>query len=384
MPPHHQQLPTSPPPSTTIEQQFLPVAFHHEQPTSSFLLPFAPSLYLASLPTCRLASTITTFGPLLLPPLPGNQQQQQQTSSFTSNSPPTATPHLASPPPAESPTLRPPSPPSPAPPPSPPEPPPPPSAITSHEESSPSRGTTHYPAQCHIYPKVQQVVKQQKDAVKETIKKKILEEPVMNENIEDPDGQGLTRFFSNACYSCGEEEHYSQDCTKKSQEYLGYFPSEEVEFDPLEMKELAKIKESRKKKKYPRKNQISADIDLSHECTITKETYTFLRVPIYWHLEMTTLYESFLKGPETIMTLTSEHDYPKILKDMMKHIYLEGDAVYKGYPFMENGVELWMEVMEANERLPTETKGKTKEKSQAWDEVQSVLNKEEVEEVDFL
>ena len=56
---------------------------------------------------------------------------------------------------------------------------------------------------------------------------------------------------------------------------------------------------------------------------------------------MITLYESFLKDPETIMTLTSDHDYPKILKDMMKHIHLEGDAVYKGYPFMESGVELW-------------------------------------------
>ncbi|KAE8821169.1 hypothetical protein D1007_00795 [Hordeum vulgare] len=43
-----------------------------------------------------------------------------------------------------------------------------------------------------------------------------------------------------------------------------------------------------------------------------------------------------------------------------------------------------MEAMEARERLPRETKGKTKEKSQAWDKVQSALNKEEVEEVDFL
>ena len=69
--------------------------------------------------------------------------------------------------------------------------------------------------------------------------------------------------------------------------------------------------------------------------------YLILSTIFVLQLQMTTLYESFLKGPKTIMTLTSAHDYPKILKDMMKHIHLEGDAVYKGYPFMQKGVELW-------------------------------------------
>ncbi|KAE8779377.1 Neutral/alkaline invertase 1, mitochondrial [Hordeum vulgare] len=43
-----------------------------------------------------------------------------------------------------------------------------------------------------------------------------------------------------------------------------------------------------------------------------------------------------------------------------------------------------MEVMEAKERLPKETKGKAKERDEAWDEVPSVLNKEEVKDVDLL
>ncbi|KAI4991423.1 hypothetical protein ZWY2020_039794 [Hordeum vulgare] len=73
-------------------------------------------------------------------------------------------------------------------------------------------------------------------------------------------------------------------------------------------------------------------------CTHCEENHPAEECP---SSQMKTLYESFLKGPETIMTLTSDHDYPKILKDMMKHIHLEGDAVYKGYPFVENGVELW-------------------------------------------
>ena len=52
---------------------------------------------------------------------------------------------------------------------------------------------------------------------------------------------------------------------KEIHKYLGDFSTEKVEFDPLEIEELAKIKESRKKRKrYPWKSQISADIDLSH------------------------------------------------------------------------------------------------------------------------
>uniref|UniRef100_A0A8I6XLF2 CCHC-type domain-containing protein n=1 Tax=Hordeum vulgare subsp. vulgare TaxID=112509 RepID=A0A8I6XLF2_HORVV len=124
--------------------------------------------------------------------------------------------------------------------------------------------TTHYPAQCYIYPKVQQVVKQQKAIMKETLKNKILEEHVMKENIEDPDGNGLTRFFSNACYSCGKEGHNSQDCMNESHKYLGNFPTEKIEFDPHEMEELTRTKNSGKKRKYTQKGQISADKDLSH------------------------------------------------------------------------------------------------------------------------
>ncbi|KAE8772989.1 hypothetical protein D1007_54895 [Hordeum vulgare] len=85
-------------------------------------------------------------------------------------------------------------------------------------------GTTHYPAQCHIYPKVQQVVKQQKDAVKETLKNKILEEPVMNENIEDPDGQATME----AIRQIGE---ILEARLRHTQEYLS-----EVRAEMMEMK----------------------------------------------------------------------------------------------------------------------------------------------------
>ncbi|KAE8790622.1 hypothetical protein D1007_35044 [Hordeum vulgare] len=88
-------------------------------------------------------------------------------------------------------------------------------------------GTTHYPAQCHLYPKVQQVVQQQKEAMKETLKKKILEEPVMNENIEDPDGQAAME----AIRQIGE---ILEARLRHTQEYLS-----EVHAEMMELKLVA-------------------------------------------------------------------------------------------------------------------------------------------------
>ncbi|KAE8781897.1 hypothetical protein D1007_44633 [Hordeum vulgare] len=139
-----------------------------------------------------------------------------------------------------------------------------------HTQEDHKDGCTH----CEENHPAEECPSSQKEAMKKTLKKKILEEPVMNENIEDPDEQGLTRFFSNACYSCGEEGHYSQDSTKGRQEYLGNFPTEKVEFDPLEIEERAKMKESGKKKKYPWKGQISADKDLSHNSRSERLTHS--------------------------------------------------------------------------------------------------------------
>ena len=75
-----------------------------------------------------------------------------------------------------------------------------------------------------------------------------LKEPVMKEDVNDPDGESLKRFYSNACYSCGEEGHFSEYCTKESQEYLRDFPTTEVKFDPQEIEALIITEKSRKRK----------------------------------------------------------------------------------------------------------------------------------------
>ena len=52
---------------------------------------------------------------------------------------------------------------------------------------------------------------------------------------------------------------------KENQEYLGNFPTEEVEFDRQEIEELIRTKKSRmRKSRYPQNNPISAEKDLSH------------------------------------------------------------------------------------------------------------------------
>ena len=88
---------------------------------------------------------------------------------------------------------------------------------------------------------------------------------VMRDNVEDPDGEGLIRFYSNACYSCEEEGHYYQYCTKESKEYLGDFSTAEVKFDPQEIEALVIRKKSKKRKRrHHQNNPISTEKDPSN------------------------------------------------------------------------------------------------------------------------
>ena len=95
--------------------------------------------------------------------------------------------------------------------------------------------------------------------------REVMKEPVIKESVEDPDGESLNRFYSNACYSCGEEGNFSQYCTKERKEYLGYFPTEALEFDPQGIERLIRTKKTKKRKqRHPQNNPISAKRDKSH------------------------------------------------------------------------------------------------------------------------
>jgi hypothetical protein len=56
---------------------------------------------------------------------------------------------------------------------------------------------------------------------------------------------------------------------------------------------------------------------------------------------MTSLIESLEKGPVMIVTLKSETEFPKALKNLMLSMGMQGEVVYKGFPVMDEGEEYW-------------------------------------------
>jgi hypothetical protein len=54
---------------------------------------------------------------------------------------------------------------------------------------------------------------------------------------------------------------------------------------------------------------------------------------------MTNLIESLMKGPVMIMTLKCETDFPKALKNHMLSMEMQGEAIYKGFPVIDEGQE---------------------------------------------
>jgi hypothetical protein len=56
---------------------------------------------------------------------------------------------------------------------------------------------------------------------------------------------------------------------------------------------------------------------------------------------MATINESVKKGPVMTMTLKCETEFPKALKNIMLSMGMQGEAVYKGFPVIDEGQEYW-------------------------------------------
>jgi hypothetical protein len=56
---------------------------------------------------------------------------------------------------------------------------------------------------------------------------------------------------------------------------------------------------------------------------------------------MTSLTESLKKGPVMTMTLKCETEFHKALKNLMLSMGMQGEAVYKGFPVIDEGQEYW-------------------------------------------
>src|ERR1041385_6948207 len=94
---------------------------------------------------------------------------------------------------------------------------------------------------------VQKVIQQHKEGMKEALSKQI-NVLMMKGDVKDPLEETSTLVCLKSCYSCGEG-HISQNSTKKGDEYLGKFPTIEVEYDQQEIEHWSNIERSRKKHK---------------------------------------------------------------------------------------------------------------------------------------
>src|SRR3954470_5484908 len=56
---------------------------------------------------------------------------------------------------------------------------------------------------------------------------------------------------------------------------------------------------------------------------------------------MDTINESVRKGPLLTMTVECETEFPKALKNLMISLGINGKAVYKGFPVMDEGEDYW-------------------------------------------
>jgi hypothetical protein len=56
---------------------------------------------------------------------------------------------------------------------------------------------------------------------------------------------------------------------------------------------------------------------------------------------MANINESIKKGPVMTMTLKCDTKFPKALKNLMLSMGMQGEAVYKGFPVIDEGQEYW-------------------------------------------
>jgi hypothetical protein len=56
---------------------------------------------------------------------------------------------------------------------------------------------------------------------------------------------------------------------------------------------------------------------------------------------MANINESVKKGPVMTMTLNYDTEFPKALKNLMLSMGMQGEAIYKGFPVLDEGQEYW-------------------------------------------